>query len=278
MSNQQLIAIGFLSLAGAFVVFQVVRELFRKPFSPMQNVLWWSAQVLTRFWWRTRRPSDLPLPESGAVLICNHRSSIDPIFLQVISRRVIHWLVAVEFCNNPLFSSFLKILQVIPVRRGGIDTDATKAAIECAENGGLIGMFPEGRINMTEALMLPGRHGAVMIAIKARVPIIPCYIEGSPYDRTPWSPLFMPARVQLKVGEPIYLDEYYGLEVDGDELKRIMQDCMQKVAVLAGQPDFEPRIAGRRWKPTEEELRADLAEAKRIRRQRSGREQSRAAR
>jgi 1-acyl-sn-glycerol-3-phosphate acyltransferase len=266
MPNQQLMAISFLSLVGALLVFQVIRELFRAPFSPVQNGLWWGAQVFTRFWWRTRLPTNFPLPETGAVLICNHRSSIDPIFLQVLCRRVMHWLVAVEFCKNPLFSGFLKILKVIPVRRRGIDTDATKTAIGYAQRGGLIGMFPEGRINMTEALMLPGRPGAVMIAIKAKVPIIPCYVEGSPYDGTPWSPLFMPARVKLQVGEPIRLDEYHGRHVDGRELKTIMQRCMQAIAGLAGQADFEPRIAGRRWKPTEEELQADLAEAKRIRR------------
>ena len=42
--------------------------------------------------------------------------------------------------------------------------------------GELVGMFPEGRINTTDQLLLPGRSGAALIALKARAPVVPCYI------------------------------------------------------------------------------------------------------
>src|SRR5262249_58010729 len=83
------------------------------------------------------------------------------------------------------------------------DTAATKAAIRLAARGELIGMLPEGRINMSEELLLPARPGAALVAIKARVPIVPCYIRGAPYRRYPWSPLLMPACVEVRFGQPL---------------------------------------------------------------------------
>ena len=67
----------------------------------------------------------------------------------------------------------------------------------------LVGIFPEGRINTTEQLLLPGLAGAAMIAVKAKAPLVPCYLHGSPYDGTTLGCLFMPASVRLEIGAPI---------------------------------------------------------------------------
>lgn len=93
---------------------------------------------------------------------------------------------------------------VIPTNRSGLDLNSTKLAIQYAKAGRLVGMFPEGKINISPDPLLPIRGGAAMVAIKTGVPVIPLYIEGSPYRRTVWSPLLMPARVRITFGEPIY--------------------------------------------------------------------------
>ncbi len=82
-------------------------------------------------------------------------------------------MVAKEFCVHPAMSWFFNTMQAIPVNRRGVDTAATKLAIRYASQGDLVGLFPEGRINDTGALLLPGRPGAALIALKARVPVVP---------------------------------------------------------------------------------------------------------
>lgn len=267
---QTAIAVVFLIAIIAAPVAWSVWRTRRGSLTLVQAMLWRLAWLLVKFQWRARLPGQLPIPEGqGAIVVSNHRSSIDPFFIQVSTRRKVHYMVAREYCVHPAFGPLLRTCEVIPVGRGGVDTAATKTAIRLAQNGELVGMFPEGRINMTDELLLPGRPGVALIALKARVPILPCYIEGSPYNGTAWSPFLMRAKVRIRFGELIDISEYYGREQEEGVHAEIMLRCLKAVAELAGQPDFEPRMAGRNWKPTAEQIEADLAAQEARRRQKS---------
>lgn len=219
-----------------------------------QTFFWLLAHFYARIMWRTKIEGEFPIQgEGNAVIICNHRSSIDPFFVQIALRRVAHWMVAREYCVHPILGLFLRIAEVIPVNRGGIDTASTKAAIRYASHGGIVGMLPEGRINTSDEFMLPVRPGAIVVALKAGAPIVPCYIEGAPYRGTPWSPFLMRARARVRYGQPIDLTPYYGREKDGELVRQLLVQCVKAIAALAGQPDFEPRLAGRQWKPGADE-------------------------
>lgn len=250
-------AVSFLLLVIAMPLLAAIRWLCRVRLTPWQWLLWSLAYLLVKFRWRARWEGELDLPAGqGAILVSNHRSSVDPFFLQTATTRKVHWLVAREYCAHPAIAWFLRSCEVIPVGRGGVDTAATKGALRLAAAGGIVGMFPEGRINMTDELLLPCRPGAALVALKARVPLVPCYIEGSPYDRFPHSPLLMTARVKVRFGKPLDLSDCYGREAEPGMVEQVMRRCLAEIARLAGEPDFEPRLAGRNWKPTEEELAA----------------------
>jgi 1-acyl-sn-glycerol-3-phosphate acyltransferase len=259
-------AILFLALVLALPLAAILAGMISSRLNPVQCVLWGVAYLLVKCLWRARWSGPLPIPEGqGAIIVCNHRSSVDPFFIQTATGRPTHWMVAREYFDNWLFGWFLKTCEAIPVSRGGSDTGATKAAIRLAREGGIVGMFPEGRINMTDELMLPGRPGAALVALKARVPIVPCYIAGSPYNRTPWSPLLMPARVEVRFGRPIDLAEYYTRESEEGVPEEVMRRVLSAIGELAGRLDYEPSFAGRNWKPTRAEIQA-MEEAQAARR------------
>jgi 1-acyl-sn-glycerol-3-phosphate acyltransferase len=254
-----LIAAIFILAIGVAVVAALVVMLRRSSLTPFQWFLWFAAYLLCKLLWRTRWINELPLAANqGGVIACNHRSSVDPFFVQTATRRKLHWMVAREYCQHPAFRWFLTACEVIPVGRGGVDTAATKAAIRLAASGEIVGMLPEGRINMGEEFMLPARPGAALVALKAGVPVVPCYIRGAPYRRYPWSPLLMPARVEVRFGAPIDPSRFANGERDDRAAKEFTREIMKAIATLAGQPDFQPQIAGRVWKPTEEELEAAM--------------------
>jgi 1-acyl-sn-glycerol-3-phosphate acyltransferase len=218
--------------------------------TPGQYFLYWFNFALSRLLWRAEISGPLPIaPKQGAVIICNHTSSVDTCLIQLAAGpRVVHWMVAKEYFSMPVFGYLLRLVRCNPVGRAGVDTAATKLAIRQARSGELVGMFPEGRINTSGNLLLPGRPGAAMVALKARVPVIPCYVSGLPYGGTVTSSLTMPAHAKLVVGEPIDLSPYYDRQKEDGVLQELTKRFLGEIARLAGREDFTPELAGRRWK------------------------------
>jgi hypothetical protein len=89
----------------------------------------------------------------------------------------------------------------------------------------------------------------VIVALKGRGQILPCYIHGAPFKGTAWSPFLMRAKVRVRFGTPIDLSAYFGQEKDAQLVQQLLVRCVKAIAELAEQPDFEPALAGRQWKP-----------------------------
>ncbi|HEX3997882.1 MAG TPA: lysophospholipid acyltransferase family protein [Pirellulales bacterium] len=209
---------------------------------------------LNRILWRTKVNRPLPIADGqGAIIIANHRSSFDPMFIAMTTGRLLHWMVAREYCVDWRLGWFFRLFGQIPAGRGGVDSAAIKHAIRLASAGELVGMLPEGRINETGAFLLPGRPGSVLVALKARVPIVPCYIEGAPYGGI-LGPFVRPAHVRVMVGDPIDLSEYYDRQKDPEMMAELTKRCLAAIAKLAGRDDYVPEVAGRRWSPHLDEM------------------------
>ena len=231
-----------------------------------QAPLYFIGAMFVNFLWRGKLMRAAQWKEGeGAVVVANHTSSVDPFFVQKACDRVVHWMIAREFVEHSIWGPMVKIWKVIPANRGGVDTAATREAIRLCENGGLVGIFPEGRINMTEEFMLNFRPGAAMIAARANVPIVPIYIEGAPFDRFPHTPFLMPAQVRIYVGTPIRVEDC-GDPKKSETLAKAMRMALEQIATMAGEELFRPSMAGRNWKPTREETLQVMEESVRRKR------------
>ncbi len=236
-------------------------QIRRSPYSAWENVLYTPTYLWGRILWRVHFTNSPP-PEMarGGILVANHRSSVDPFFVQLSAGRRVHWMVAREYCENIVLGPLLRALEVIPTNRSGTDTRATKHAIRLAREGRLVGMFPEGRLNHTSDPLVSIRPGAALVAVRAGVPILPLFIQGSPYRREVWSPLTMPGRVRITFGQPIWpnnraapTDEAADFDSNGSptnrvdlaEAEQMMLQWGQQIVALAGVPDWPVAIAGR---------------------------------
>ncbi len=145
-----LFAVIWLSSLVVAAVLYLLRMVQQSPYSMWENVLFVPTYLFGRLLWRVRFTNSPPAAMSrGAILVANHRSSVDPFFVQLSAGRRVHWMVAREYCEHFIFGPLLRALQVIPTNRSGMDTNATRQAIRLASHGKLVGMFPEGRLNHT---------------------------------------------------------------------------------------------------------------------------------
>ena len=143
-------------------------------------------------------------------------------------------MVAGEYFKVPIVGALLRSFQCIPTNRGGVDTASTKQAIELAKKGSFVGMFPEGRINRTDQAWIAVRPGAALVALRARVPLVPMWIEGARMGTSVLSPLLMPAKVRVYLGSA----DYWGIEqlelndgrsdrqIANDWICRVLGDCV----------------------------------------------------
>ncbi|MCL2580467.1 MAG: 1-acyl-sn-glycerol-3-phosphate acyltransferase [Oscillospiraceae bacterium] len=112
----------------------------------------------------------------GYILACNHRSNFDPILLAHKVPQQIHYLAKVELVRVPVVGGVIRSLGVIPVDRGGGDTAALDNAARLVQNGGVLGMFPEGHRSKTGAPLRP-RSGVSVIAGKTGANILPVAVS-----------------------------------------------------------------------------------------------------
>jgi 1-acyl-sn-glycerol-3-phosphate acyltransferase len=159
-------------------------------------------------------PCPIP-PVGGAILVCNHTSSLDPVLLQAAVPRVITWMMAREYERFPI-RWFLNAIEPILVERSGRDMAATRAALRALKDGKILGLFPEGRI--------------ALLALKSGAPVYPAYLDGGQRGKGMLEALITPNQVTLAFGPPVQLDS----DAEGREaLEAATQKIRDAVAALA---------------------------------------------
>lgn len=149
------------------------------------------------------------LPRTGpAILVSNHVSGLDPLLIQAPCNRLITWMMAAEYYQiaKPLEWVF-KTVGAIPVQRSGRDSASLRAALRTLEDGRVLGIFPEGKINETGSTdLLPFQTGVALIAIKTGVPVYPVYLDGSQRGKEMLPAFLTPNHAVLCFGDPVNFD------------------------------------------------------------------------
>ena len=155
----------------------------------------------------------------GCIIYANHTCYLDPVVMGSFIKRQLRFMAKAELFNSRLFRNLLLRLGAFPVRRGEADLGAVKTALSLLKNGEVLGIFPEGTRNKSGTFM-GAEPGLSMIAIRARVPVIPVAILSN-YR------LF--SSLRIIIGQPIYLEEYYNKKINMDQHKEISENLMRKV-------------------------------------------------
>ncbi len=141
------------------------------------------------------------IPKNGSAVIAgNHKHALDPILVDICTRRVVHTLAKKEL-HEGLFGGFFKAVGTIPVDLNAPKNKAAlNAAIHCLREGKLVNVSPEAKRNYTQELLLPFKFGAVVMAKQTDSVIVPYAITG---DYT-----FRSKNLKITFGAPLDLRAY----------------------------------------------------------------------
>lgn len=163
------------------------------------------------------------IPAEGPIVVCgNHRHTHDQFNVMIVTKRVIHYMAKDEYFKKR-GAWFFKAACCIPVDRTIHDETAKSKAREVLEQGGALGIFPEGTRNKTigtkdEVVMLPFKFGAVSLAQKTNALIVPFATTGEYTGKK--------GNLVTRIGKPFSVQDM-DLEKANDLLREKILELMQ---------------------------------------------------
>jgi putative phosphoserine phosphatase/1-acylglycerol-3-phosphate O-acyltransferase len=140
-----------------------------------------------------------------AVFILNHQSNADGFLVAKLIRRDIAYLGKAELTKQPIRSRIMQFGGLILVDRNNpaAASNAMQALINAIRKEGLsAAIFPEGRRSHSTTLR-QFKKGAFLIALRAKVPIVPIVIHNSIDAQPRGESIYHPATVKVDVLPPI---------------------------------------------------------------------------
>ena len=153
-------------------------------------------------WFRPKkyfiREEDKKWIKGGALVISNHITLFDPMYLMLSIRSRRHHCI----CMDELFLKsklkrwiFTKCFLCLPISRTNVSFGQIKDIISCLKAGNMVTMFPEGKINDNKEDGVQNfKSGMVMMAMRGNVPIIPVYIKRRKHFYS---------RLEVAIGAPV---------------------------------------------------------------------------
>lgn len=148
------------------------------------------------------------IKDGACVFISNHYTLLDPVYIAATTWEGIHFICKKGITEAPVLGPITRGVKVIPASRDGNDVRALLDCFKCLKNNEKVAIYPEGTRNKIGADMLPFKHGAAVMAIKTKTPVIPVMMYNKPrFFR----------RAHILIGDPIELTEYYDRKLTDED-------------------------------------------------------------
>lgn len=177
-----------------------------------------AAYLITRP--RVIRVGEQPLPKGGYMLSANHCSFWDPIVILIAFwRRRVYSLITKDLYKNRLMTFMLDHIHCIQVDKDNFSINSFHEVTKQLGRGKVVLIFPEGQVNLDAKDMTAFKSGIILMAHRAKVPIVPMYLV--PTDR--WY-----HKHTVLIGDAIDIRSMCGFMPTMDELDKIGQYIRQK--------------------------------------------------
>ncbi|MFF7678367.1 lysophospholipid acyltransferase family protein [Actinacidiphila glaucinigra] len=197
---------------------------------------------LLRVLFRPRIEGMENIPEEGAAIVAgNHLSFSDHFLMPAILPRRITFLAKAEYFTGTglkgrLTAAFFHSIGQIPVDRSGgkAGESAIREGMKVLAKGELLGIYPEGT-RSHDGRLYKGKVGVATMAIRAKVPVVPCAMIGT-YEIQPAGrrlPRIKP--VTIRFGEPMEFSRFEGMDNERYVVRSATDEIMYAILALSGQ-------------------------------------------
>ncbi|MGI5399951.1 lysophospholipid acyltransferase family protein [Streptomyces sp. CA-135486] len=191
--------------------------------------------------WRPRVLGAWRVPAAGPVILAvNHSHNIDGPMLMGTAPRPVHFLIKKEAFVGPLDPFLLGIGQ-LKVDRTTTDRTAITNALGVLENGGVLGIFPEGTRGEGDFASL--RSGLAYFAVRSGAPIVPVAVLGSTERRGRLIRALPPLRSRVDV---VFGDAFEAGDSSGRRTRKALDEATVRIQErLTAHLENAKRLTGR---------------------------------
>ncbi len=210
----------------------------------VQNLL----RVVFKLYFRLSIEGKENIPTSGPFILAPiHRSYLDTLFQAPVPRRL-RFMGKDSMWKNRYAAYFLSTFGGFPVSRDQADREAMQTTVDLLERGEPVVLFAEGE-RKRGPRVYPLKDGAVYIAARTGVPIVPMGIGGSEAAMPKGRNLIYPVKVHLVVGKPIPAPERkesgrvsrQAVQETSELLREQLQELFDQAQERCGKPNvYEP--------------------------------------
>jgi 1-acyl-sn-glycerol-3-phosphate acyltransferase len=182
------------------------------------------------------------VPATGPVILAsNHVSVVDSLFLPLMLKRKVTFLAKSDYFTGKGLKGFAirtfmnGIGQLSIDRSGGAASEASlRTGVQVLQQGGVLGIYPEGTRSPTGKLYR-GRTGVARMILEAKAPVVPVAMFDTDKSMPIGTVIPKVRRVGVVIGEPLDFSRFDGLEGDRFVLRSITDEIMVEIARLSGQ-------------------------------------------
>jgi 1-acyl-sn-glycerol-3-phosphate acyltransferase len=161
----------------------------------------------------------------GAIVACNHPSSMDPLALFAVLLRNVTFLAKAELWRVPVLKYLMRGMGQIPVERGNRESGekAQASALRVLQyqgkrgeaKGGVVLIFPEGGCTFKDGKLRDFKAGVWYLALQSGAPVYPGGIRDTEKIRFRLSNIWCRRRVpkvHVHLGTPLYARNFASKE------------------------------------------------------------------
>lgn len=191
--------------------------------------------------WRPRVLGAWKVPASGpAIFAVNHAHNVDGPMVMGVAPRPVHFLIKKEAFVGPL-GSFLTGIGQLQVDRHSADRTAITRALGVLEQGGVLGIFPEGTRGEGDFASL--RAGLAYFAVRSGAPVVPVAVLGSSGRRGRLVKGLPPLRSRIDV---VFGDPFEAGDGSGRRTRRALDEATERIQKqLTAHLENARRLTGR---------------------------------
>ncbi|AYL35283.1 lysophospholipid acyltransferase family protein [Streptomyces fungicidicus] len=191
--------------------------------------------------WKPRVLGAWRVPTAGPVIFAvNHSHNIDGPMVMGVAPRPTHFLIKKEAFVGPL-DPFLNGIGQLKVDRTTTDRTAISRALGVLEQGGVLGIFPEGTRGGGDFASL--RAGLAYFAVRGGAPIVPVAVLGSSERRGRLLKGLPPLRSRVDV---VFGDPFEAGDGSGRRTRKALDEATERIQKqLTAHLENARRLTGR---------------------------------